>query len=164
MERNYRYGEQQVRVSGARQGQRLQLTQDAGASEYEWEELGPGDYMLRRGGEQKRCVVARSGEDRWIWIDGHVHHLVVASARRAGDAQASPDTLVAPMPGCVLRVLVRDGDKVARNQPLLVLEAMKMQYEIVAPRDGVVARVCAAEGAQVAGGVTLVALEEDGTP
>ena len=74
----------------------------------------------------------------------------------------SPDELLAPMPGQVLKVMVSAGEAVRRNQPLLVLEAMKMQYEIVAPRDGVVERVCATEGAQVAGGATLVAMAEDG--
>ncbi len=162
MERHYRHGDEQIRVVGTRQGQRLRVAADAGAVEFEWEELGPGDYLLRRGGEQRRCMVARSGEERWVWIDGHVHHLVVATGRAHGDLHASPDDLVAPMPGQVLKVLVRAGDAVKRDQPLLVLEAMKMQYEIVAPRDGVVAHVCADEGAQVAGGATLVALDEDG--
>jgi 3-methylcrotonyl-CoA carboxylase alpha subunit len=162
MERNYRHGDQHVRVSGTRQGNLLRLATEAGEAEFTWEELGPGDYLLRRDGKQLRCVVARSGEERWVWIDGHVHHLFVVSGKSHPTPQASPDDLVAPMPGQVLKVLVRAGESVSRNQPLLVLEAMKMQYEIVAPRDGVVARVCAPEGAQVAGGATLVALDEDG--
>jgi biotin carboxyl carrier protein len=67
------------------------------------------------------------------------------------------------MPGQVLKVLVEAGAQVIHDQPLMILEAMKMQYEIVAPRDGVVAQVCAAEREQVAGGATLVALEEEPT-
>lgn len=162
MERHYRHGEEQVRVAGTRKGRTLHLTLDGGDVEYTWEELGPGDYLLRRGATQRRCIVARSGEDRWVWIDGHVHHLQVASARVGTETHHSPDELLAPMPGQVLKVMVSAGEAVRRNQPLLVLEAMKMQYEIVAPRDGVVERVCASEGAQVSGGATLVAMAEDG--
>jgi 3-methylcrotonyl-CoA carboxylase alpha subunit len=65
------------------------------------------------------------------------------------------------MPGQVLKVLVRPGETVRRNQVLVVLEAMKMQYEIAAPRDGVVRTVQAAAGTQVAGGVPLVTLQEE---
>ena len=162
MERNYRDGDQSLHVAGTRHGAQLRLSTENGDVEFTWEELGPGDYLLRSNGEQRRCLVARLGEERWVWIDGLVHHLVVASARSAADASRSPDDLVAPMPGQVLKVMVQAGESVRKNQPLLVLEAMKMQYEIVAPRDGVVARVCAPEGAQVAGGALLVALDEDG--
>ena len=64
------------------------------------------------------------------------------------------------MPGQVLKVLVQAGAAVRKDQALIVLEAMKMQYEITAPRNGIVAQVHVAEGAQVAGGVALVTLEE----
>ena len=65
------------------------------------------------------------------------------------------------MPGLVLKVFVQPGDAVQDKQVLVVLEAMKMQYEITAPRDGVVAKVPVAEGQQVDGDVPLVVLEED---
>jgi 3-methylcrotonyl-CoA carboxylase alpha subunit len=62
------------------------------------------------------------------------------------------------MPGRVRRVLVVGGAAVERGQPLLVLEAMKMEHSIRAPRDGVVRRVCVAEGELVDAGVELVEL------
>ena len=49
--------------------------------------------------------------------------------------------LCAPMPGNVIRVLVKSGDEVSSGQPLLVMEAMKMEHTIVAPADGVVEEV-----------------------
>ena len=53
-------------------------------------------------------------------------------------APAGADAMPAPMPGTVLKVLVNVGDTVSENQPLLILEAMKMENEILAPADGVV--------------------------
>ncbi len=69
-------------------------------------------------------------------------------------------TLTAPMPGTVIRVLAKEGDRVAHRQPLIVLEAMKMETPVVSPYDAVVKAVHVAEGDRVAGGALLVELEE----
>jgi biotin carboxyl carrier protein len=64
------------------------------------------------------------------------------------------------MPGTVIRVLVAAGDHVTGRQPLVVLEAMKMESPLVAPYDATVKAVHVAEGDRVAGGALLVELEE----
>ncbi|MGZ4309582.1 MAG: biotin/lipoyl-containing protein, partial [Gaiellaceae bacterium] len=69
-------------------------------------------------------------------------------------------TLTAPMPGTVIRLLVREGDKVKQRQPLVVLEAMKMETPVVSPYEAVVRAVHVSEGDRVAGGALLVELEE----
>jgi len=67
--------------------------------------------------------------------------------------------VTAPMPGTVIRVEVAPGDAVRARQPLVVLEAMKMEIPVHSPFDGTVKTVHAAEGDQVAGGSILVELE-----
>jgi biotin carboxyl carrier protein len=67
--------------------------------------------------------------------------------------------LVAPMPGTVLRVLVAAGDEVQARQPLVVLEAMKMETPVSAPFAGRVSAVHAEQGASVAAGALLVELD-----
>src|SRR5919198_1122017 len=69
-------------------------------------------------------------------------------------------TLTAPMPGTVIRLLVREGDKVQPRQPVVVLEAMKMETPVVSPYEAVVRAVQVSEGDRVAGGELLVELEE----
>jgi pyruvate carboxylase len=64
------------------------------------------------------------------------------------------------MPGTVIRVLAREGDAVQPRQPLVVLEAMKMETPIVSPYEAVVRAVHVSEGDRVAGGELLVELEE----
>ncbi|HYM64409.1 MAG TPA: biotin carboxylase N-terminal domain-containing protein [Gaiellaceae bacterium] len=68
-------------------------------------------------------------------------------------------TVAAPMPGTVISVLVAEGARVEARQPLLVLEAMKMETPLVSPSNGVVSRVYVAEGDRVAGGDVLIELE-----
>jgi pyruvate carboxylase len=64
------------------------------------------------------------------------------------------------MPGVVIRVLVAKGERVEPRQPLVVLEAMKMETPLVSPYDAVVRNVHVTEGERVAGGDLLVELEE----
>jgi acetyl/propionyl-CoA carboxylase alpha subunit len=82
-----------------------------------------------------------------------------AHAARTGDG-SEPSALTAPMPGTVIRVLAKPGDRVAHRQPLLVLEAMKMETPLVSPYEAVVKAVHVAEGDRIAGGALLVELEE----
>ncbi len=74
--------------------------------------------------------------------------------------RAEKSSLSAPMPGTVIRVLVAEGDRVEPRQPLVVLEAMKMETPVISPYDAVVRAVHVAEGDRVAGGTVLVELEE----
>ena len=73
---------------------------------------------------------------------------------------AAHGALESPMPGVVTRVMVAAGDAVKRGQPLVAVEAMKMEHLLRAPRDGRVAAVHARAGEMVNGGVTLVELDE----
>ncbi len=68
--------------------------------------------------------------------------------------------LTAPMPGLVLKVMARPGQKVKAHQTLVVLEAMKMEHSIEAPHDGVVKAVHCKEGGRVSEGAVLVELEQ----
>ena len=76
---------------------------------------------------------------------------------RPADA-GGPRVLRSAMPGIVREVLVAEGEAVAAKQPLLVLEAMKMQNEVRADRAGTVARIHAAPGTTVARGDPLVTM------
>jgi biotin carboxyl carrier protein len=64
------------------------------------------------------------------------------------------------MPGTVIKVLAAEGDRVQPRQPLVVLEAMKMETPVISPYEATVRKVHVTEGASVAGGDVLVELEE----
>lgn len=70
-------------------------------------------------------------------------------------ANAASGSVVAPMPGTILKVLKKDGDSVKAGDVVLVLEAMKMENEITAPVDGAIASLSLAEGSTVGGGDLL---------
>jgi biotin carboxyl carrier protein len=83
-----------------------------------------------------------------------------ADGKRRGAGGAHTGGLEAPMPGVITKVMVVVGEEVTRGQPLLALEAMKMEHVIRAPRAGRVKRVSASPGQMVQAGVGLVELEE----
>jgi acetyl/propionyl-CoA carboxylase alpha subunit len=73
---------------------------------------------------------------------------------------AESSIVTAPMPGTVIKVLVHEGVTVAARQPLVVLEAMKMETPLTSPYDATVRAVHVKEGDRVPGGAVLVELEE----
>jgi 3-methylcrotonyl-CoA carboxylase alpha subunit len=120
------------------------------------------------------------GSKIWVTLDQHtstavVHHagdqIVVRSGANsiaarlidplahAGASEAEAGRLTAPMPGKVVALLVAAGSKVTRGQPLLVMEAMKMEHTIAAPADGTVKELLYGVGDQVNDGAQLLLLE-----
>ena len=102
-----------------------------------------------------------------VHVNGRVVTAAVGTSRgswgrrgaEGGAAGTGPQRVSAPMPGKVVKVLVKPGDKVAVRQGVVVVEAMKMENELRSPRDGVVAEVKVAEGASVDAGAVLVVIE-----
>ena len=127
-----------------------------------------GVWILRRGSEQTVAQVdGRDGklvvEIRRPGRDAVVVAAEVSDARRAvlaaparSAAGGAPVTLRSPIPGRLIKLLVKPGDAVTAGQTLIVLEAMKMENELAAPRSGRVAEVRCAEGAAVEAGQDLV--------
>jgi biotin carboxyl carrier protein len=71
-------------------------------------------------------------------------------------SESAADGAFAPMPGKIVKVLVAEGETVRTGQPLVVMEAMKMEHSIGAPHDGIVAEVRVSEGQQVSEGHVVV--------
>ncbi len=101
-----------------------------------------------------------------VTVAGHLYRVTIEDEReRAARAAERSRTkaggeLLAIMPGIVVKLLAKVGDRVVQGQALLLLEAMKMQNEIGAPADGVVKAIFVREGQAVAGGARLVSLGE----
>jgi Acetyl/propionyl-CoA carboxylase, alpha subunit len=92
-------------------------------------------------------------------FDGEIYFADVAEKGVRAKARHRDASMSAPMPGLVLKILVRPGDVVAKGAPLLILEAMKMEHQIVAGRDGTIASINCREGELVQPGVELVTLQ-----
>ncbi|GAB2859180.1 biotin carboxylase N-terminal domain-containing protein [Actinoallomurus bryophytorum] len=122
---------------------------------------GPSEVVLAVGGMRLRFAVTRYG--RRVHVDSVLGPVALTSIERLPDPaeQIAPGTLLAPMPGSVIRIAVSEGDTVERGQPMLWLEAMKMEHQILAPAAGVVATLHAEVGGQVETGAVLAVVTEE---
>jgi len=121
-----------------------------------------GDELSFRIGERARRMRVRADARRVRVHDGERRlslEPIAAYRSEAGTHGAGDDRLKAPMPGRVVLVRAKPGDRVSAGQELLVLEAMKMELALKAPRDGIVAEVRAAAGDFVEADAVLVTLE-----
>ena len=118
--------------------------------------------LLEVSGVQHRLDIARAGGV--VWVDSGFGAVALTPAERlpAPAAAGEPGSLLAPMPGTLVRAEVASGEQVRAGQPVLVLEAMKMEHLILAPADGILAELRVKPGAQVdAGEVLAIVTGED---
>ncbi|HEY7144123.1 MAG TPA: biotin carboxylase N-terminal domain-containing protein [Streptosporangiaceae bacterium] len=116
---------------------------------------GLDQVLLAVAGVRHRFDVSRAGGV--VWVDSAFGSVPLTPAERlpAPAAAAQTGSLVAPMPGVLIRHEAAAGDPVRAGQPVLVLEAMKMEHQILAPADGVLAELRVAPGSQVSAGDVL---------
>jgi acetyl/propionyl-CoA carboxylase alpha subunit len=124
---------------------------------------GPGRTLvdLEIGGIRRVIQVAQAG--RTFYVDSALGHTVVTETDRFPDpaALAQAGSLLAPMPGTVVRVEAAVGDMVEAGAVILAIEAMKMEHSIHAPARGIVTELPISVGAQVDSGSVLAVLEEE---
>ena len=123
---------------------------------------GPDRVDLEIDGIRREYRIHQVGAE--VYVDASDGSSALSEVPRFGDPEkvAPAGSLLAPMPGLVLRILAEVGAVVTAGQPLLVLEAMKMEQTVSAPAHGVVAELRAKAGEQVTTGQVLAVLEAEG--
>jgi biotin carboxyl carrier protein len=114
------------------------------------------------------AIESRNPGELLVTVNGHavvvtlVSPIVARSRRWRQGGTAGPDgprRILAPMPGRIVKVLVKPGETVVARQGLVVVEAMKMENELRAPAAGIVRAVCVIEGAAVEANSVLIEIE-----
>ena len=120
-----------------------------------------GALMLLIDGQPQHAITAQEGDKRWVALGSQIYTLtkVEKTAQRRVQGNAS-GSLTASMPGQVVKIMVKDGDVVTPGQPLIVLEAMKMEVRLNAPQQGTVRKLLCSVGQLVERGQVLLELDE----
>ena len=123
----------------------------------------PEIYSVLLDGRSYEARVEETSEGLTVFVEGRRFSVEISdprswSRKAAAGRGEGVQTISAPMPGKVVRILVAAGDTVEAGQGLMVVEAMKMQNEMKAPRAGTVLTLAASEGATVVAGETLATL------
>ncbi len=146
-------------LEGELEGEELAGLKSAITLSIESRETGEG-LCRTESGKTHPFAWAWVGPELHLWLDGSLFVFQQPETRRrrnGSNTEASGDIL-APMPGAVLEVLVSEGDRVERNQTVVIMESMKMELLITASRSGVVRRVAVQPGQQVERGMRLLEL------
>jgi 3-methylcrotonyl-CoA carboxylase alpha subunit len=120
---------------------------------------GAGALRVRLQGRVFNARAIHVGSEWHVAADGERAVLALAEDLPGDVDESAPGSLAAPMPGKVIALHVKAGDRVEKGAPLLVLEAMKMEHTISAPAGGVVKAIHFAAGEQVPEGAELLTLE-----
>jgi biotin carboxyl carrier protein len=148
-------------VAFSRDGNHLHITLDGRAIEADSVEVAAGTYSILISGRAHEVRIAPIHSALRVHVGSREFVIQIADPRawrgRHGAAQEAEgrQEILAPMPGKIVRVLVKQGDKVETGQGLCVVEAMKMQNEIKSPKTGIVERLLVAEGQAVNSGESL---------
>ncbi|NRR29985.1 acetyl/propionyl/methylcrotonyl-CoA carboxylase subunit alpha [Oxalobacteraceae bacterium] len=118
------------------------------------------ELSIRLGDQAVHGTVLRDGELLHVFTGGRHYPLSFNDPMaHAGESEAEGGRLTAPMPGKVVAVLASKGQQVTKGDPLVIMEAMKMEHTIAAPHDGVVEDILYNVGDQVADGAPLLAFK-----
>jgi biotin carboxyl carrier protein len=148
----------EVELHGAGSGGRWRCVIDRREIEADASEINPGVFSILIGGEAFEARVEPFTGKLRVHVDGKEYVAAVQDPRqwRRGDGAAAVSQgrqqLIAPMPGKIVRVLVKPGEEVEAGQGIVVVEAMKMQNAVRSPKGGTVERVLVAEGQAVNAG------------
>lgn len=142
-----------------------------GDQAYSLEVLNDGRYLLRLGLktftvddiaiDQGMVHLSLNGQQYSVGIKDE-QALLLESLGFAQQLSTAQNALKAPMPGKILEVLHQKGDKITKGEPLVILEAMKMENELTSPSDGEVDRVHVQPGDSVEKNATLIEIHTSG--
>ena len=144
-----------------RRGKAYQAVFDGKPYEFEILDEQPGEISLLFAGKPITLYWAEAEEKKWVSQNGCTYLIekpAPCGSHIAG-GQAVADVVRAPMPAQVRSVMCREGDEVEKGEPVLLLEAMKMEIRITAPRTGRIQRLNVAEGQSVEKDQVLLELE-----
>ncbi|HUP44254.1 MAG TPA: biotin/lipoyl-containing protein [Thermoanaerobaculia bacterium] len=148
-------GGRQAEITVEKEGNRYR----AAGGEIELVALRDDEAEIRTGDRTFVVPYAIDGTRVSFAFDGEIYSADVVEKGVRSRVRHRDHSMAAPMPGLVLKILVRAGDVVTKGTPLVVLEAMKMEHQVLATHDGSVRAVNCVEGEQVQPGLDLVELQ-----
>ncbi len=146
-----------------RDGGVLMVSSGGDAYEVSCVRLSDNHLSLEINGSRIDAFVLRDDRGKTVMIKGVSYRVVDADRIKSagkGAREESPGMVTSPIPATVVAVMVSEGDAVKKNQPVIVVSAMKMEMTLKAPYDGTVAAINVPVGAGVMPGTVLVDIDK----
>ncbi|WP_455142084.1 biotin/lipoyl-containing protein [Candidatus Hodarchaeum mangrovi] len=123
--------------------------------------LGVGQFQFTLDNIIYKVNVSKNGDTRFIHLDGEDYEIRRVSTLETEfeEIDEAEGGLKSPMPGRIVKIFVKEGQKVKKGQDLISIEAMKMENRITAPFDGIITKILFSVGDQVEANIPLIELE-----
>ena len=163
-ETTYVLGKEEFNVTFDTEGELRKISVNGTELKFTYRRVQPHVYVLFfEDGRNKTVYIAKDREKFYVWMDGQAYILSEKSEEYSASGAVKKEEgvqfVTSPMPGKVVKVLVKPDDKVKEGQGLIIVESMKMENEFTADFDGVVKEVNASPGEQIDADVPLVVVE-----
>jgi 3-methylcrotonyl-CoA carboxylase alpha subunit len=112
-------------------------------------ELKPGQLSIQLGDRQIKSVISQGGDNKFVFIDGNIFKVKRIELTGRKTTEKKEGDLHSPISGTIVSVKVRESSSVKKDDVLMVIEAMKMEYLIRAPYDGIVQKIHFKEKEQI---------------
>ena len=158
---NYEHNNHVYNVTVEKKENHFFVTYDNTEYKIEAEEIKSGHLKLKIGDRILKSVITEGNSEKFVFVDGNVFKVkpVELTAKRKSKKKKEEGDLSSPISGKVVNVKVKKGDKVKKDQVLMVIEAMKMEYLIRAPKKGKVKKINFKENDQIEIGQTTAEIE-----
>jgi len=158
---NYEHENNVYNVTIERKDKHYFITYDNTEYKVKAEELKPGQLKIEIGDRVIKSIITEGDKEKYVFVDGEVFKVKPVELTGTRKAKKKEDgNLNSPISGRVVSVKVKKGDKVKKDDVLMVIEAMKMEYLIRAPFDGKVEKVNFKEKDQIEIGQNTVEIKK----
>lgn len=159
---NYEHGNSVYNVTIERRDNYYYVTYDNTEYKALAEEIKPGQMKIKIGDRIIKSVITEGENEKYVFVDGNVFKVkpVELTGKKKTHKKEEDGDLSSPISGRVVNVKVKKGDIVKKDDVLMVIEAMKMEYLIRAPFDGKVMKVNFKEKDQIEIGQITVDLSK----
>ena len=158
---NYEHDDHVYSVTVERRDNQFFVTYDNTEYTVTVKELKTGYLQLHVGDHLVKCVISEGEDSRFVFLDGDVFQVKRIELTGRRKTEKKEGDLNSPISGTVVSVKVKKGDTVKKNDVIMVIEAMKMEYLIRSPYNGNVKKVCFKEKEQVEIGKITAEIEKE---
>ncbi len=148
---NYEHNNHVYNVTVEKKEKHFFITYDNTEYKIQAEEIKPGHLKIKIGDKVIKSVITEGNNEKFVFVDGNVFKVKPVELTGKGKSKKKKEEgdLSSPISGKVVNVKVKKGDKVKKEQVLMVIEAMKMEYLIRAPKKGTIKKINFKENDQI---------------
>jgi biotin carboxyl carrier protein len=142
----------------------LQMEIDSNSIPVDFEKIENNLYSILINGQSKKIGVLKKGKKLQVFLDGDLYELEAVSEReqrKTSQIATGVQEIKSPMPSRVVKILKGEGDEVAAEEGIIVVEAMKMESELKTPIAGIIKEIMVKEGDTVESGTVLLIVSSE---